>query len=132
VIGALAEALGTDATPEAVAAKVEADPAAAAKTVQTVEASQGDVIAAIHAETARQLALAETARESFFSWGWRPAMSWLLIGLWAWALLILPTLKATILPALHPIPMENLTAFTGIWLTIYGGGHTLKSIFGRQ
>ena len=32
---------------------------------QQVEASQGSVIAAIHAETARQLALAETSRESF-------------------------------------------------------------------
>jgi hypothetical protein len=131
VIGALADALGTAPTPEAVAAKVEADPAAATQAAQQVEASQGGVIAAIHAETARQLALAETNRESFFSWGWRPAMSWLLIGLWTWALFALPTLKATALPALQPIPMDNLLSFTGIWLTIYGGGHTLKAVLGK-
>lgn len=131
IIGALADALGTDPTPEAVAEKVEADPSAAASAVQQVEASKGDVIAAIHAETARQLALAETARESFFSWGWRPAMSWTLIGLWLWAMLILPTLKALALPALQPVPMDNLLAFTGIWLTIYGGGHTIKAVLGK-
>jgi hypothetical protein len=131
VIGALADALGTEPTAEAVAAKVEADPVAATQAAQEVEAAKGDVIAAIHAETARQLALAETSRESFFSWGWRPAMSWLLIGLWTWALFALPTLKATVLPALQPIPMDNLLSFTGIWLTIYGGGHTLKAVLGK-
>lgn len=131
VIGALADALGTDPTPEAVAAKVESDPQAAASAVRTVERDQGPNVAMIHAATSQALAAAEVARESWFSWAWRPAMSWLLIVLWTWALLILPTLKATALAALQPIPMDNLVAFTGIWLTIYGGGHTLKAVLGK-
>lgn len=31
-----------------------------------------------------------------------------------------------------PIPWEHLLGFAGLWLAIYGGGHTIKSVLGRQ
>ena len=131
VIGAHADALGVEPTAEAVATRIETDPVAAAPAVAGVDAETVARLALARVEAAADLVRAETARETWFSWAWRPAMSWLLIALWTWALLVLPTLKATALPGLQPIPIENLTSFTGIWLAIYGGGHTLKSIFAR-
>jgi hypothetical protein len=133
IIGALADALGVPATPEAVAAKVDADPQAAAVKLKTLEVLQ------TQATMQREIAVAEMARDSWFSWAWRPAMSWLIIVLWAYALLILPLVNFAIMAAfklpewpIHPIPMENLTAFTGIWIAAYSGGNTLIRVMGKK
>lgn len=128
IIGALAASPATPAQPQTAddAAKViAADPDAAKAALASLEITQ------TAATMAAELATKETERESAFSWAWRPAMSWLLIILWSWSMLVLPTLKATAMPGLQPIPIDNLLGFTGIWLTIYGGGHTLKSVFGK-
>jgi len=129
IIGALAGSPATPAQPQSAddAAKViAADPDAARAALASLEITQ------TAATMAAQLAQTESQRESAFSWAWRPAMSWLLIVLWSWALLILPTLKALVVPALQPIPMDNLTAFTGLWLAIYGGGNTLIRVMGKK
>jgi len=73
----------------------------------------------------------EDERGSVFSWGWRPAMSWMLLFLWSWNGVILPVVNATADASIAPIPWEHLLGFAGLWLTIYGGGHTIKSVLGR-
>ncbi len=73
----------------------------------------------------------ENQRGSVFSWGWRPAMSWMLLFLWSWNGVILPVANATAGTSIVPIPWEHLLGFAGLWLAIYGGGHTIKSVLGR-
>lgn len=136
IIGALAGSSATPAQPQTAedAAKViAADPEAAKVALASLEIQQ------TAADMQREIAVAEMARESFFSWGWRPAMSWLIIVLWSYALLILPLMNVAMQAALglqampiQPIPMENLTAFTGIWIAAYSGGNTLIRVMGRK
>ena len=73
----------------------------------------------------------EDQRGSVFSWGWRPAMSWMLLFLWSWNGVILPVANATAGTSIVPIPWEHLLGFAGLWLAIYGGGHTIKSVLVR-
>lgn len=134
VVEALAKEFGSQPTPEAVAEAIKADSDAAAK-VQAIENER-------RAEWAAYLTMAtsqrnrmlerEDERESVFSWGWRPAMSWLLLFLWSWNGVVLPVINATAGSSIAPIPWEHLLGFAGLWLAIYGGGHTIKSVFGQQ
>ena len=136
VIGALAGSAvvpGSPSTPEQAAQVIASDPEAAKVALAGLEIQQ--TAATMQLDIAR----AEMTRESFFSWGWRPAMSWLIIVLWAYALLLLPLVNFAIMAVfkvpewpIPPIPMDNLLGFTGIWLTIYGGGNTALRIFGRK
>jgi hypothetical protein len=73
----------------------------------------------------------EDERGSLFSWGWRPAMSWMLLFLWSWNGVILPVVNATAGASSSWIPWEQLLGFAGLGLAIYGGGHTIKSVLGR-
>ena len=133
IIGtAVAQALGVDATPEAVADALNRPGASSA--VQQVEAEQGDRWAEymLQANKAQaQLATDETAKGPWHS-GWRPALSWLLIGMWLWNAMLAPVVSVVLPTPIPLIPYEHLLAFSGIWLTIYGGGHTLKSVMGGR
>ena len=133
VIEALAQAFGAQPTPEAVKAAIEADPKAAAK-VQAIERERSaEWVAYLTVATAQRdhMLDREDQRGSVFSWGWRPAMSWMLLFLWSWNGVILPVANATAGTSIVPIPWEHLLGFAGLWLAIYGGGHTIKSVLGR-
>lgn len=47
---------------------------------------------------------------------------WLVLATWGFAILLAPVLKIT-------LPMQDLVAFTGLYLTLYMGGHTAKEWF---
>lgn len=126
--GVLATILGVEPTPEAIGDVVSADPGRVVR-AELEPATDLTQWLVIHARTAAGLAEREAARESWFSWGWRPAMSWLLIVMWAWGILILPIVNAIWRLGVPAVPYEQLLAFSGIWLTIYGGGHTIKAIY---
>lgn len=135
-VGAVAAAVGREladrlgvTTPDEVA-DVLATPEgqAAAEAFEDRRAA----VLAVYAQTQQQLALAETRSESAFQSHWRPAMSWLLVVMWLWNTMILPVARAITGAAIDGIPYDQLLAFSGIWLTIYGGGHTLKSIMGPK
>jgi len=128
--GVLAAILGVDPTPEAVGGAIAEDPGSLTR-VEAVPGADLTQWLLVHAQTAAALATSETARETWFSWGWRPALSWLLMVLWSWAILIQPVLEALTHLGLPPVPLDSLLGFTGIWLTIYGGGHTLKAVMAR-
>jgi hypothetical protein len=122
-------ALGVPPTPEAIGGIVQSNPGA----LQQLEASRS-------AEWATYMAAAQAAQSalamkeldrSFFYAGWRPGMSWLLMGLWLLNCFITPFANAAWGAAIPLIPWEHLLGFSGLWLTIYGGGHTLKSILAR-
>lgn len=128
--GVLASILGVEATPEAVGGAVAADPSV----VQQAEAAPSTDLSAwlsTHATMAAALATSETARPSFFAWGWRPAFSWLTAFLWAWNAVIRPVAVALTGAAIEAVPYDHLVGFSGLWLAIYGGGHTVKAIFAK-
>jgi hypothetical protein len=130
VVGALAEALGVEPTPEAVAAKIEADPAAAAPAVALVEREQAGQIAFVMATMAADLARAETAREHWFSWAWRPAGMWMCMGLIVWHFIFVPVAKSTLAPAYPPIPWDQLSWIITTFMTLYMGGNTAIRVAG--
>lgn len=133
VVEALAQAFGTRPNEEAIADAIKADANAAVK-VQAIENERrAEWIAYLTMATAERdrMLKREDERESLFSWGWRPAMSWLLLFLWSWNGVILPVINATAGSSVAPIPWEHLLGFAGLWLAIYGGGHTIKSVLGK-
>lgn len=130
-IGAvLAGVLGVEATPGAISEAIAANPGA----INTIEADPPVDITEwllIHARAAAALTKTESEREAWFSWAWRPAMSWLLIILWAWGILVLPIVNAIWRLGIPLVPYDQLLNFSAIWLAIYGGGHTLKAVLQR-
>lgn len=133
VIEALAQEFGAQPNEEAIADAIRADAQAATK-VQAIESERrAEWIAYLTMATAERnrMLKREDERESLFSWSWRPAMSWLLLFLWSWNGVILPLINATTGSSIAPIPWEHLLGFAGLWLAIYGGGHTIKSVLRR-
>lgn len=122
-IGALAEALGTPATPEAVKAAIDTKPDAAA-IVQQVEASKGPEFYALLTKEADAYAalISQEAERGWFYSAWRPAGMWLVLAMWPFAVVLAPIFKIV-------VPMSDLVAFTGLYLTLYMGGHTAKEWF---
>lgn len=136
-IDALAEALGTPATPEAVSDAVETQPTVVAR----IEASAPELIRVweIEAQRASDAQAAEIDK-GFGSWQfWRGAWQALITG--GWAVILLAAMfggNAGVKPLL---PMaEVVTAWGSVtltWLAVFNGGHTLKEIapivgFGRK
>ncbi len=131
VVEKIGAALGmAAATPEAIKDRFDADPGAVVAAARSVEAGDPvmwEYLAGRGREQA-ELLKREDDRESFFSWGWRPAMSWLLILLWLWGGVLLPLINAAFHPAITALSVADLVTFSGIWLAIYGGGHTVKDL----
>lgn len=125
----LANALGAEATAEDVAAKIEADPSGAASAARAAEDRMFDLW------TVEQRALAKAAEVSgpwaLFKDGWRPALCWSLVLLWLWGLIIAPMLAVYARP-MAALPVDTLLAFSTVVLTVLGGGHTAKAIWGQR
>lgn len=121
----LATVLGVEPTPEAIGAVVADDP----DRITQAEASPGSGLVPLlmaHAQMAALLAEREMARETWFSWAWRPALSWLVIFLIGWNAVFLPMLNALTGMAVPGTPWDQISAIAGMWLSIYGIGHTVK------
>lgn len=127
----IARTLGVS-TPEQAEERIRTDPKAV-ESLQRLEDERGHEwlpLALAEQEAARKLMEAEQQR-GFFHHGWRPAFSWLVGWAWLQNMTISPIAWSFGL-TLGTIPWEHLLALTGIWLAIYSGGHTAKSIFGNR
>lgn len=132
VIDAIGSALGVPPTPEAIVAKHEAEPAVVESVIRDVEVSR-DWVAYLQMATAGRDRLIEREdTKGFFHNGWRPAMSWLVIFLFAWSMVAVPLANATLGGAIAAPSTNDILQFAGIWLVIYGGGHTVKSVWGAK
>lgn len=127
VIESLATALGTQATPEAVAEAIPANPAA----VQQVEAAAPELVRVYEMEADRaDAAQAAEIEKGFGSWQfWRGAWQALIIG--GWAVVLLAGVFGG--PWVKPmLPMTDIVTAWGsvtlTWLAVFNGGHTLKEI----
>jgi len=133
VVDTIATKLGVEPTAEAIKKEFDGDPDGTGAVIRDVEASRDWIMYMAAANAGRDRLLErEDARESFFSWGWRPAMSWLVIFLFGWAMVLVPTVNAAFGSNLVPPSTEDILQFAGIWLVIYGGGHTAKSLWGKK
>lgn len=132
VVDTIASKIGVEPTPEAIKDAYEKSPDTVGPAVREVEAQFGEAWLTQSLAGRDALLAREDARESFFSWGWRPAMSWLQIWMWAWNTTIRPLVNSAFHASLPDVPYDVLVSFAGIWLVIYGGGHTIKSIFGKD
>jgi hypothetical protein len=123
-LGAIADALGVEAAPEAVAEAIAADPRRAGEAIARLEegrASEWLTLAKAQADLYAEITRSELGKGAFWN-AWRPAGMWTILLLWIWALVPAPLLKL-------PIDMSSLAAFTTLYLTLYMGGHTAKEWF---
>lgn len=132
VVGtAVAQTLGVEPTPEAVAQQIEKDPEEASIRLNDLETERASEWAALEQaglQLMSQLAAKETS-EGWVSWGWRPALSWLIAAVILQSFIIGPWMQA-LFGLSVAVPYPEVIGISGIWLTIYGGGHTVKAIFG--
>jgi len=59
---------------------------------------------------------------------WRPLGMYFVMVLWAWQVVILHVANAIWKIALPPMPWEQLVTFTGLYMGLYMGGHTIKDV----
>lgn len=74
------------------------------------------------------------ARDHWFNWAWRPALSWIVVFLIPYVFVLVPAIKALLsyyFPEIEFVApgVDSVVAISGIWLAIYGIGHTAKAIF---
>lgn len=130
VVDAIVKNTGIEPTPEAIKEAYEKDPEKVGEHIRSVEAEFGPELLA-EAQKAADIYAREDAK-GFFHHGWRPAMSWLVIFLWAWNAVFVNLINAAVGARLAAAPYDMLVAFSSLWLVVYGGGHTAKSIFGAK
>lgn len=129
----LAQTFGAaDETPEAISAAVQADPQAEDK-LKTLEADRSaEWLSIIKAGQELQAQLATTeSSQGGFAYYWRPAMSWLIITIIAQSFLVAPWLRG-LMSVDVGTPYDQVLGISAVWLTIYGGGHTLKAVLGTR
>lgn len=130
VVEALGKAFGVEPEAGAIVSAIESDPTAQEKVVAVEAERSAEWIAYLTVATSQRSKMLEREEERAFSRDWRPSMSWLLIAMWAWNAMLLPVINAFGANIAH-VPWEQLLGFSGLWLAIYGGGHTIKSVLGK-
>ncbi|MBB4041993.1 hypothetical protein GGR34_003678 [Microvirga flocculans] len=128
VVGAAKTVFGTD-DPAAVQEAIATDPKLAEAFAEKARQDLAYMLQANQAQSA--LALAEVGK-SFWHSGWRPGLSWQLIFMWNWNVWTSWLIQVASGIPVPIVPWEHLLGFSGLWLAIYGGGHTLKSILGGR
>lgn len=134
VVTAIAEEIGASPTPKAIAEAWQQAPASVEAGIAKVATEHAEYWQGLAAEArkAAELFAREDARETFFSWGWRPAMSWIVIAMIAWRVFAGPIVNALLPVAIELTPWEYVLAIMATWTAIYGGGHTVKAVFGDR
>lgn len=98
--------------------------------VREVETSLAPELVALHeAEIDARLKVFEMeAREPALARMWRPMGMYFTFLLWAWNVMLLHVANAVWRIALPPAPWDVLLAWTGLYLSLYMGGHTVKAV----
>lgn len=130
VIQTIAERAGT--TPDQIEAFAETTPGRVIDAMREVERAAPELIAAYDRDLQLQLA-ALAAEQDDPTWmrAWRPGWMYLLGFLWLWNLVILHVANAVWKIALPPLPTTDLLALTGLFLSLYMGGHTVLRALGK-
>lgn len=131
VIRAIADRAGV--APDDLAATVDATPGRVIEAMRDVEKSAPDMIAAYDRDLQLQLAtLAAEKDDPNWMRAWRPGWMYLLGFLWLWNLVLLHVANAVWKIALPALPTTDLLALTGLFLSLYMGGHTVLRALGKS
>lgn len=115
--------------PEELDALAETDPPKALDAMRAVAEMAPELIA-LHVkglEHQNALLMAEQ-EEGGWKAAWRPLGMYFVMVLWAWQVVILHVCNAIWKIALPPMPYDQLVTFTGLYMGLYMGGHTLKDM----
>jgi hypothetical protein len=109
--------------------EIERNPDRVEAAITATEGQSSELIALYQQELEGKLALF-AAENNGPAWhrAWRPLGMYVLFVLWIWNVIILHSLNAYFKIALPPIPLSDLLALTGIYCSLYMGGHTVKSV----
>jgi len=127
VLSRIAAQAGVSA--DALDAVAENDPGRVIDAMRVVNDMTPEVMAIYAAGLQGQFALlqAETAKGGWTA-AWRPAGMYLIGFLWLWNVVVLHVANAIWKVALPPTPFDVLLGVSGIYMSLYMGGHTLKDV----
>jgi hypothetical protein len=125
-LGAIASRLGVE--PAQVEAVAEAEPGRVITAMREVEKISPELTALYAAGLQGQFALMQSESEPLWARLWRPLGMYLILFLWAWNVVILHVANAIWKIALPPAPFDALGWLTGIYCSLYMGGHTVKDV----
>ena len=130
VIRAIAERAGT--TPEELDGLATTNPGRVIDAMREVERMSPEMVGLYAADAQLQLATLQ-AEQDDPAWmrAWRPGWMYLLGFLWLWNLVLLHIGNAIWKIALPPLPTTDLLALTGLFLSLYMGGHTVLRALGK-
>lgn len=125
VLGAIAEQVGVP-VDQLEQTAIERPPVVI-DAMRNVEARTPELIALYASGLELQMAQLEAEQDDpLWMRAWRPGGMYLIFFLWIWNAVILHVANAIWRTALPPIPFDNLMQFTGVFLGLYMGGHTIK------
>jgi hypothetical protein len=127
VVGALAVHLRVK--PEELEALAETAPGKIIDAMRAVEPMTPEMIGLYQKGLENQMALLMAEQEEG-GWkaNWRPLGMYFVMALWAWQVIVLHVANAIWKIALPPMPWEQLVTFTGLYMGLYMGGHTIKDV----
>ena len=127
VIEALAKSARV--APDQLEGLIETAPGKIVDAMREVEPMTPELIALYQKglEHQNQLLMAEQ-EEGGWKAAWRPLGMYFVMVLWAWQVVILHVCNAIWKIALPPMPYDQLVTFTGLYMSLYMGGHTLKDM----
>lgn len=130
VLRSVAEAAGT--TPDAVEDLAAANPGRVIDAMREVERKTPEIMALYAADAQLQLAaLAADQDEPLWARLWRPFGMYFIMFLWAWNAMVLHVANAIWKIALPPMPWDILLGLSGLYFSLYMGGHTVKDIVSK-
>lgn len=127
VVVAISERVGV--TPADLEAHAQAHPDEVREAIHEVERMTPEMMEVMLAEnrTREALLMAEAAKGGWTS-AWRPLAMYMLGFLWLWNIVALHVFNAIFKIALPPTDLNVLLTLTGIYMTLYMGGHTAKEV----
>lgn len=133
LVDVLAERLGaTEATPDAIVTRYEANPNLAGAIIQEVEADPSVILAGVEQQKETNTLLLAEMKEPLWTWAWRPLGMYGLGFLWLWSIVLLHVLNAIFKIALPQPDLALLFQVTALYMTLYMGGHTLKDFVAKK
>jgi len=100
--------------------------------MRATEQMSPEVVALYASGLQLQMAQLEAEKdEPLWMRAWRPGGMYLIFFLWLWNAVILHVANAIWKTALPPMPFDQLMQFTGVFLGLYMGGHTIKDAMAK-
>lgn len=130
LIRAVAGRVGVE--PDQVEAMATENPGRVIDALREAERVSPEMLAAYDRELQLQIAALEADQdEPTWVRVWRPGGMYLIGFLWLWQIVILHVANAIFKIALPAAPFDVLMGLSGLYFTLYMGGHTVKDVVGK-